>query len=347
MEMYQYLEKLKIIHKEFIDLIDLNQYEESKYQKFQTLLDDQKIGENPDELKSFLHLIVKVSKNHLRKADFFKYFDNLILHFKDEISKYYINSEIHDIFKGNRRILYFLIKLQILSVDYYVEKKRKIPRKLLKSPTEQNDDFDGYERLFLLGENESEISRIIRNDSLDEFIQYVNANQIKLKKTEVGKSEFESNCFLLNNEATLIEYAAFYGSIQIFKYLIQNGAKLREILWSYAIHGRNMEIIFLLEQNGVQKDAKECFKMAVRCHHNEIAQYILSKYINNPKFNTLPFGLKYFNCEYIQLDKIGKSVFHHFCYYDYPIIVDYMLKNETIDINKLKKNDGIYLKCFL
>ena len=48
---------------------------------------------------------------------------------------------------------------------------------------------------------------------------------------------------------TLIEYAAFNGSIQIFQYLKMNKVELNEELWSYAIHSGNAQIIHLLEEN--------------------------------------------------------------------------------------------------
>ena len=46
----------------------------------------------------------------------------------------------------------------------------------------------------------------------------------------------------IKNEISLIEYAAFYGSIQIFQYLRMNNASLNKSLWLYAIHGQNAEI---------------------------------------------------------------------------------------------------------
>ena len=45
---------------------------------------------------------------------------------------------------------------------------------------------------------------------------------------------------------TLIEYATFYGSIQIFKYLLNNNVGLTESLWMYAVHGQNSEIIDIM-----------------------------------------------------------------------------------------------------
>ena len=56
---------------------------------------------------------------------------------------------------------------------------------------------------------------------------------------------------------TLIEYAAFFGSIQIFNYLKLNKISLTPSLWKYAIHGNNAEIIQILEENHFQLPQKK------------------------------------------------------------------------------------------
>ena len=55
-----------------------------------------------------------------------------------------------------------------------------------------------------------------------------------------------------NKNTTLIEYSAFYGSIQIFNFLRMNNVELSPSLWLYAIHGNNAELIHLLEENKVE-----------------------------------------------------------------------------------------------
>ena len=105
------------------------------------------------------------------------------------------------------------------------------------------------------GENDTEICQIIRKDSLKEFITYVNQNNFSLK-AKIKPSIFETNLMLLQSEnITLIEYAAFYGAIQIFQYLKQNNIQFTSNLLSFAIHGCNSEII-----NLVENEQKENYK---------------------------------------------------------------------------------------
>ena len=96
-------------------------------------------------------------------------------------------------------------------------------------------------------------------------------------------SIFETNPFLIKRKASLIEYAAFFGSIQIFKYLQLNNVELTPSLWLYAIHCNNPEIIHLLEENHVIPEDKsyfECYKESIKCHHNNIANYIKDNLID-------------------------------------------------------------------
>ena len=127
------------------------------------------------------------------------------------------------------------------------------------------------------GENNSYISNLIRNDSIKEFIIYLNKNNISLSKTTIKKSIFETNSFLIEKQPTLIEYAAFFGSIQIFNFLRLNNVEMKSSLWLYVIHGKNPELIHQLEENKIQppkNSYKLCFYEAIKCHHNDISCYI-------------------------------------------------------------------------
>ena len=130
------------------------------------------------------------------------------------------------------------------------------------------------------GENDSYICKLIREDSIDEFIEYVNKSNISLEST-INQSIYETNAFLIqkqneyiilrfnqsnsNSSITLMEYAAFFGSIQIFQYLKINGVEMNQELWLYSIHGKNAEIIHLIEERHIEptiadvNSYKECF----------------------------------------------------------------------------------------
>ena len=85
------------------------------------------------------------------------------------------------------------------------------------------------------GENQDYICKLIRTDSVKEFIIYVTKSNLSLTQTVIKPSIFETNRLLTARSLSLIEYAAFYGSIPIFRYLLQNNVEFNSQLWIYAI----------------------------------------------------------------------------------------------------------------
>ena len=68
---------------------------------------------------------------------------------------------------------------------------------------EMNDKiFDDFDKKCQTGENDSYISQLIREDSVQEFIAYVNKNNIPLNG-EVTQSIFETNQFLIQKPASV------------------------------------------------------------------------------------------------------------------------------------------------
>ena len=161
---------------------------------------------------------------------------------------------------------------------------------------EENDDINGQKMIQKLidegskeispefienrqkGENDSPLSEIIRNDLIDDFIVYVNKTNISLS-SELKPSKFETNQIILKNKQklTLIEYSAFFGSIQIFNYLRMNGVEVTSNVIKYGIHSRNAELIMFFEENlSIQLKLESGFylKESIKCHHNDFANYI-------------------------------------------------------------------------
>ena len=105
---------------------------------------------------------------------------------------------------------------------------------------------------------------------------------------------------MIDKEPTLIEYASFFGSIQIIYYLKNCQVPLNFSLWSYTIHPNNAELIHFLEENEVKpvtiaqtKNTNHWFSIkngfikqtknesfedilieSIKCHQNDISNYI-------------------------------------------------------------------------
>ena len=199
----------------------------------------------------------------------------------------------------------------------------------------------------IIGENENIICKMIREDSIKDFVLYMNESGISCN-TKIALSIYETNSFLLKKTkgVKLIEYAAFFGSIKIFNFLRKRGDFLEPSLWLYAIHSNNAKLIHILEENQIiprvtvheryQKfeveSYEECLKESIKCHHNEIADYLLNNYLKDSS-DVLIQGLKYYNFWFIQKECINEKSFYYLCCFDYYFLVEDMLRRGNIDIN--------------
>lgn len=253
-------------------------------------------------------------------SQFYYFFEDKNEHEKN-ILMLHINSFISKLMKkhnGRPLSLIQICQLSALFVDEIIEKILEFEFsdflqkmiELLKAKYDSCLEDLNMKEKFLAGENDSYICELIRNDSVEEFIKYVNQANIPLS-SNIQSSICETNTFLLKKETSFIDYAAYFGSIQIFQYLRINGVELRPSLWLNAIHGRNPEIIYILEENKVEMHdnlLKKCLIRSIKCHHNEIADYIDSKYYDDKikkensdeKVNNA--SVKYCNFEYIPSD---------------------------------------------
>ena len=116
MSYHSYLEKKQAIQNAILNFIENSDNVEENYQNFITIISDQKIKEDSVELKSLFHLILKISKHHYRTQDFFPKIERILQYFSNEIKNNHSNFEIFNIFKGNKRILLYLIKNDLLKL---------------------------------------------------------------------------------------------------------------------------------------------------------------------------------------------------------------------------------------
>ncbi|KAK8888352.1 hypothetical protein M9Y10_039420 [Tritrichomonas musculus] len=348
MNIDKYLDDMRSLQSEFLKFIDDDENFEEKFQNLLLLFEDKKIRENKNDLRLFLHHIASVCANHHRNKNFFSKIERVIKLFKDEIKKFYINSEIFSIFRKDKRILLFLVEEKILIFDEYVAKKiteskyaeKKYPqyfapelKPFIKLPSK-------FYEMRKIGENERYISELIRNDNAKEFIAFVNQNNIPLK-SPIKPSIYETNSFLIkkqysDSDITMIEYAAFFGSIQIIKYLHTKGVEMNSSLWLYAIHSQNAHLIHFLEDCNVEPRAELCFMKSIKCNHIGIADYFLNNYLQNSDQkpnDTFIQSLKYYNFEFIQKEHVNQSSFCYLCSYDYYLFVGNLLATKYIDIN--------------
>ncbi|KAK8841994.1 hypothetical protein M9Y10_026207 [Tritrichomonas musculus] len=346
----------------------------------------QKNSLDTEIFRTLLHIISCLSKNHHRDSNFYPKIEKIIFKFKVTIKQSLTNLEIYKIFEEDNLILLFLFEHKVITLDqeifpiimkksdsnrfkvchklYPVIKdiigKRKRKRIEFEIRNLYMKNLNEFESNLKSGQNDSHICYLIRNGLVKEFITYVNQTNIPLSSI-IKPSIFETNRFLQERETTLIEYAAFFGSIEIFQYLINQKVELTPSLWLYAIHSNNAELIHLLEEYHIKPENgsfHECLNESIKCHHNEIAEYIQSYLINedkneivNEKETKLKDGYEIklfendlnrtaisaafcsYNFAFFPKSFDDKYILFHLCKYNYIYLVKLLLKSKDLDIN--------------
>ena len=341
MDLQSYFNHKNKLYHLLLEFIDDDSNDDEAFELLANQIDLQQFGQNRDEMTEFIRLLNKISKNHFRKKSLFPKIEKIISYLQEYIKQTFSNYEIFENFVNNWPIILFLFQNKIVDVDEEIEKFISA-NYLCKQFFMPETETENFERNRQIGENDSDLCSLIREDSIKEFIVYVNQRNMSLLD-DIQTSIFETNSFLIEREkTTLIEYAAFFGSIQIFQYLCINNVPLTSSLWLFAIHGRSAEIINFLVENHVNppNDSYEkCLEESIKCHHNEIANYIRDNFIKDEaedvfNGNIIAYGYHYSNYEYIPTNLDSKFTLFYLCAYGYTNLVKHFMKTKKFDINE-------------
>lgn len=364
----EYMNKMNEIRAFLLTFLECDDDQEDKFDTIVKHLDDHKIREDKIKLKIILHLIATIASNNYQSTNFITKIYQLLRFFFNEIQKYYTNIEIFYIFRRHKQILLFLFDHEILipqkNIASFLTEEKYIQKEYSSYfYPEFENFFKGNDKIKIhpkLLENNYEIlkkarkvinfykdiQKLIRKDSLNDFISYVSSKNIPLD-FKVTKTILEWDLFVIKNEIRLIDYAALSGSAQIFKYLVSNKIELKPFLWLCAIRGNNTEIIHILEDSNVQPPDNNfliCFKEAVKCHHNDFAKYFKNNHLNDDGENKLALisiCIKYYNFEMLNEidfsidDLTNQDILYSLIKGGFLDIVDFIIKNasKTVDLN--------------
>ena len=201
--------------------------------------------------------------------------------------------------------MYFIYEIKDADRPHYrnivpkLDNRVQIRQKLMVK--EQHDE------LREIATNPSPLAEMVRNDDIDSFQLLVSQTNLSLaSRIPYSFYAFCDNLNIYSNAPFLIEYAAFFGSIKIFKFLHMNKARYSENIMLYAIAGGNYDIIHLLEPSIAFNE--DCLDIALKFHRNDIFRYIIensalipavAQFINSIEFynaelfvDLLPMGLK-------------------------------------------------------
>ena len=201
---------------------------------------DQEISKSVTDLRDFLSFIVIISEHHHRSSSFSSKIEKVLNYLRDDIINKLSKEQIFDIFSKCKLLLSILFKNNILAFDgliynliletkdnqtyqfFYKEIKNFLDEVTFKAFFSRYEDlnpeaFKNFDEKREIGENDSYLCQLIRNDLIDDFVQYTQQQNILLND-KIQNSFYETNSFLIDKTPTLIEYAAFFGSLAIFQY---------------------------------------------------------------------------------------------------------------------------------
>ncbi|KAK8849908.1 hypothetical protein M9Y10_018497 [Tritrichomonas musculus] len=341
----EFLDQMRKIQENLLDFIEKN--ENDLHQSLLFMQNVSKIFDSKDKLKALLYLILNIINYH-HTTNFYDKIDNVLSIFKNDIKYFFSNNEIFNIFKSNKRIILFLIENQLLIVDDLIAKKiisynneyqqyfyPEIQKYLSKEGKyEFTNEFNEKRKI---GENDDYICSLIRNDDVVKFISYTQQINLPLSTAKIPDSYFETNLFLISRQPKLIEYSAFFGSVQIFQYLFMNKVSLTPSLWLYAIHGKNPEIIHFLEEKKVLFN-NECFQESIIGHHTDISNYLFDNYVHKDIKKLISLSLQSYNFNYVENQYIDQSILCDLCKFDHVFLVDSLIKSDRkLDANTISE----------
>lgn len=293
-------------------------------------IDRQNVAKSEDLFDQFLRMISSYASNHNHSNNFYKKFFRIINEYKNVIKSNYNNEEIFTIFVHNEPILLFLLKEKIFQIDEDVDNLIKnqdhVEQFQFFFPTDKFDEQDRED-----GQNHSKLCKIIRSDNVNDFVEFINTNNVQLG-SNISPSIFETNKFLQEHQETsILQYSAFYGSIQIFKYIVDKQIDLlTKDIWEFAFLGQNNEIIEAII--GFQiPPPNDCFQLclfnSIKSLQNKTYEKIKEKFLpsENDNDNNMPPPKRVINIE----------LYHAILSFNYPIIVKYITNENNTSFNDI------------
>ena len=184
-------------------------------------------------------------------------------------------------------------------------------------------------------------------DSLDQLQAFQSANpEFDMHKKFVFDTYDPMRNVCFQQETNLIDIAAFYGSINCFKFLFMNNVEVTENTCEYAVCGGNIEIVRILEQKGLPF---RCSLLhSIECHRDEITDWLL---LNHPSEVEIEDYLGAFDFRGLlcAIKKISKKllgeVLIECAEHGFLPLVKYLI--EGVGVNKNYNNDEKTLRFLL
>ena len=197
-------------------------------------------------------LISKLIENNLIEPDCFGYIQNKRTFYFSHLQK-----------RINLRNFYYPFRFQFFS--NFIELS--------------NNNWKLHRKLVSEGINPAEVAKAIRSDNIVSLQQISTYHNFDFNQ-KIVPSLYERFSFINHNNVSLIDYAAFFGSINCFKFLLLNGSDIKNT-GIYAIAGGNLEIFHICEKKNSL--TYKSYEISIIFHQNNIFYYLYQNKVHRPK----------------------------------------------------------------
>lgn len=152
----------------------------------------------------------------------------------------------------------------------------------LNLPNISKNNWELHKNLSFSGRNEHPIAIAIRKDDVDSLQKFI--SDPSFKPNSMIKPSIYERFSLMNvfkkerkddpeNGIKFIDFAAFFGALKCFKYLLLNGFEFSEMSFNYAICGGISEIIHICEEKKCQSKGSVFY--AIQFHRHDILNWLI------------------------------------------------------------------------
>lgn len=158
------------------------------------------------------------------------------------------------------RLKYFADIVPAFSKSADLGKRFKITKQLI------------YDRYY-----ENTIEYAVKYDRINDFIKFVRKPGFRIEKYKTNLGPFQDISSSTHDGPNLANFAAFYGAVNCFKYILLNASlKGMSIDEYYIIRGGNAEIINICERNSLISFSKYALEQAGIKKHKDILDWLIT-----------------------------------------------------------------------
>ena len=196
------------------------------------------------------------------------------------------------------------------------------------------ETIEKYKEMLDSGEPPDKLTNIIQKDDVDSlsfYLSYLIDEKISIYQRAIPYNIYED--FYRIGYVSYLDYAALYGSVKCFKYLLLNHFPVDLKTYKCAVNGGNVEIIRIVDQkiheNKINFDDFDFnIVQSIKNHRNDLFYWILEERIKNQIQNTdLLHKLAKNSIQNGNLYSFFELINKGYNLFDYPEIIEYSNEN--------------------